>query len=151
MGNWQPWAWAILSLAFTIAEVFTAGFFLLCFGIGAAAAALAGFLGFPVLMQFGVFIVVSLLVLALIRPFANRVTNPIANQIGVDRVIGQQAVVLESIDPAAGCGVVRVEHEKWSADSADGTPIAAGTTVLVISVEGTHLKVQRLAQMPLAA
>ena len=38
------WTWVVISVAFLIAEIFTAGFVLACFGIGAAAAALLAFL-----------------------------------------------------------------------------------------------------------
>ncbi|MCC6454252.1 MAG: NfeD family protein [Caldilineaceae bacterium] len=142
MENWLSWAWFVLALLFTIAEIFTSGFFLVCFGAGAAVAAVAGFLGFSPLAQFAVFIGASGLALFLVRPFANRVSNPNTHMVGIDRVLGREGIVLETIDPARGSGVVRVGHEPWSADAADGMPIAAGVMVQVVGVEGTHLKVR---------
>jgi membrane protein implicated in regulation of membrane protease activity len=142
MEEWLSWAWLVLALIFTIAEIFTSGFFLICFGVGAAVAAVAGFLGFSPLVQFAVFIVASGATLFLVRPFASRVSNPNTHTVGIDRVLGREAIVLETIDPAHGSGVVRVGHEPWSADSADGIPIATGTIVQVVEVEGTHLKVR---------
>jgi membrane protein implicated in regulation of membrane protease activity len=149
MDNWLSWAWVILAILFAIAEIFTAGFFLICFGIGAAMAAVAAFLGFVPLVQFAVFVAASAVVLLLLRPFALRVTNPYAPPVGIDRLFGKQGIVLETIDPARGSGVVRVDHEPWSADSVDGIPVAAGTAVLVVGIEGTHLKVRVLPSVVL--
>ncbi len=142
MDHWLSWAWVVMAILLAIAEIFTSGFFLICFGVGAAIAAAAGFFGFAPLLQFGTFLVASAVVLLLLRPFANRVSNPDAPTVGIDRLLGKQGIVLETIDPARGIGVVRVDHEPWSADSVDGTPIAAGTMVQVIRIEGTHLKVR---------
>jgi inner membrane protein len=144
MENWLSWAWVVLAMIFAIAEIFTSGFFLICFGVGAAIAAIAGFMGFGPLAQFAVFVIASAVVLFLVRPFANRISGPNRHPVGVERLLGQQAIVLETIDPAHGSGVVRVGHEKWSADAADSIPIAAGTMVQVVSATGTHLKVRTL-------
>lgn len=142
MEDWLSWAWVILAIIFTIAEIFTSGFFLICFGVGAAVAALAAFLGFGPVAQFAVFVVASAVALLLVRPFANRVSSPQTQPVGIDRLLGKQGIVLETVDPARGCGVVRVDHERWSADAADGLPIAAGVMVEVVGLEGTHLKVR---------
>lgn len=142
MEDWLSWAWFIMAILFIIAEIFTTGFFLICFGIGAAVAALTGFLGFSPLAQFATFVAASAAVLLLVRPFASRITSPQNASVGIDRVLGKQGIVLETIDPANGVGVVRVDHERWSADAADGIPIAAGTMIEVVGLEGTHLKVR---------
>ncbi len=140
--GWLQWAWVILALLFFIAEVFTAGFFLVCFGVGAVFAATAAFFGIPPLGQFAVFIGASAVTLLAVRPLANRISNPNTHAVGIDRVLGQEAIVLETINPALGRGLVRVGREQWSAVAADGAPIAAGTMVVVVGVEGTHLKVR---------
>ncbi len=140
-----PWVWAILAVVFAIAEIFTAGFFLICFGVGAAAAAALAFLGIQFAWQLVTFVGVSGVVVVLSRPLANRISNPNTRIVGIDRVLGQQAVVIETIDPQAARGLVRVNRERWSADSVDGTLIAAGTKVLVVAVVGAHLKVKPLA------
>jgi membrane protein implicated in regulation of membrane protease activity len=144
MENWLSWAWVVMAILLMIAEIFTSGFFLLCFGAAAAVAALSGFFGYEPLAQFAIFVVASAVALVLVRPFANRVMNPFAPPVGIDRLLGKQGIVLETIDPAAGRGVVRVDHEPWSADSADGIPLAAGTMVQVVGIEGSHLKVRVL-------
>lgn len=141
--NWLAWAWVIMAVLLTIAEIFTVGFFLVCFAVGAAIAAVAAFAGFVPLAQLATFVMASGAALLLVRPIAHRFQQgEESNPVGIDRLIGKQGIVLETIDPARGRGVVRVDHEPWSADSVQGMPIAAGTMVLIEGVEGTHLKVR---------
>lgn len=139
---WLPWAWVVLALLFATAEIFTAGFFLICFGVGAAGAGLAAFLGAGVEWQFAIFVLLSSLAVVFVRPLANRVSNPNTHLVGIDRVLGKEGIVLETIDPISGRGVVRINSEQWSAESTEGRPIVAGSQVLVVAVQGTHLKVQ---------
>lgn len=141
--NWIPWFWAALVLVLLIAEVFVSGFLLACFAVGAAAAALVGFLGFSLMWQFVAFLVVTVLVLIFLRPLADRLTRAGGvNTVGIDRVIGKDAVVLVAIDPLAGVGRVRIDREEWQASSADGVPIPAGAIVKVLDVDGTRVRVR---------
>ena len=142
MGHWLSWVWVVMATILAIAEIFNTGFFVISFSAGAAIAAVAAYAGFAPLEQLAVFVVVSAIALLLVRPLANRISNPNTLPVGTDRLLGKEGIVLETVDPARGSGVVRIGHEPWSADSIDGTPIAAGTMVLVESVEGTHLKVR---------
>lgn len=145
MEQWIAWAWAIMALILAVAEIFTTGFFLLCFALGALAAAGMAFLGFGLAGQLSAFVVVSAAAVVLVRPLAMRISNRDTYLIGIDRVVGRSAIVIETIDPAAGRGVVRVGSERWSATSEDGTPIPTGAQVEVIRVEGVRLKVRLAA------
>lgn len=142
MDNWLSWVWVVMATILAIAEIFTTGFFVISFSVGAAIAAVAAYAGFAPLEQFAIFVAASAIALLLVRPLANRVSSPNTLPVGTDRLLGREGIVLETVDPARGSGVVRIGHEPWSADSADGTPIAMGTTVLVVGIEGTHLKVR---------
>lgn len=137
------WVWAILALLFFIAEIFTAGFFLICFGVGATAASVLAFAGFEPIWQMGGFVIGSAVSLILIRPFANRVSSHEPNVVGIDRVLDKQGIVIEAIDPVSAKGRVRVDREEWQAESVDRQPIAAGITVFVLGVNGTKLKVRK--------
>jgi membrane protein implicated in regulation of membrane protease activity len=147
---WLPWAWVVLALLFIIAEIFTAGFFLICFGVGAAGAALAAFLGVGLEWQVAIFVLISSVAVVLVRPLANRVSNPNTHLVGIDRVLGKEGIVLETIDPVSGHGVVRINSERWSAESTEGRPIVAGSQVLVVAVQGTHLMVRPIQPAPVA-
>jgi membrane protein implicated in regulation of membrane protease activity len=143
MNNILIWLWAGAALLFFIAELFTAGFFLVCFGIGAVAAALLAAFNVDILWQFVAFIGVSGLAVVFVRPFANQVSSHTDNPVGIDRVVGKPAVVLEEINPLLASGQVRVEREEWRADSVDGQPIAKDEIVEVVAVSGTRLLVKK--------
>jgi membrane protein implicated in regulation of membrane protease activity len=142
MAVWMPWGWLVMAVLFAVAEIFTAGFFLICFGIGAGAAALTAFMGLGLVWQTLAFVAVSALAVLLSRPLANRLAHPNTHAIGGDRLLGQEGIVLETIDPVSGRGVVRVGHERWSAVAVEGRPIAAGSTIVVVAINGTHLQVR---------
>ena len=144
MEQWFPWVWALLALIFLVAEIFTAGFFIICFGIGAAAAAIVAFLGFSTTWQLTSFILVSALAVILSRPLAARISGEGNNRVGIDRVLHKEAIVTLAIDPASARGRVRVEREEWLADSIDGHFIPSGERVEVMGVEGTRLKVRSI-------
>ncbi len=135
------WVWVALSAILLVAEIFTAGFFMLPFGIGAAAAALLEFLGVSVGWQWVTFVVVSTVSLVLLRRFSDKVTHEPPVKMGVDRLIGMSGVVIEELTPHSAKGKVRVDREEWRADSCKEALVPIGTVVTVTAVEGTHLMV----------
>ncbi len=140
----RPWIlWLILAAVCLVAEIFTAGFFILWFGVAGAIAAALAAVGLSMAWQWGTFVIVSTVCLVLSRRFAERITKGQKKKVGPDRLIGKTGVVLEAINPDADKGKVRVESERWRAVSADGEVIDAGTHVYVIKIEGTHLIVKR--------
>ena len=138
------WGWIVLALIFFAAEIFTAGFVLLCFGIGALAGAGAAFLGLGLAWQLIAFIVVSAGATLLSRPFAEKVTSSGPQHLAGDRVLGKHAVVLQAIDPITNTGMVRVDTEEWRAESVDNAGIAKDTVVEVLGVDGVRLQVRRI-------
>ena len=140
------WIWMALAVIFIIGEIFTAGFFILWFGIGAAAAGVLALLDFGPGWQWGTFLFVSGALFAVSRKFADRVTKEQPHGIGADRFFANDGIVLEEIDNTKNTGRVRLGKEEWQADSKSGDVIAAGEKVKVIKVDGTHLIVQALAE-----
>jgi membrane protein implicated in regulation of membrane protease activity len=136
------WVWVTLAAVLSIAEIFTGGFFLLPFGIGAAVAAAMSYAGLAVGWQWIAFIVVSGVLVAVTRPLARRITKESPQGVGSSRLIGARGVVVVTIDEGAGTGMVRVGREEWRADSVDDQRIEQGTAVVVSAVEGTHLVVR---------
>jgi len=100
------------------------------------------FLGAGLAWQIVVFIVVSIAAVVLARPFSDRISRPDVQQIAGNRMIGKQAVVLQTVDPIANTGIVRLESEQWRAESLDGIQLEAGEVVEVVSVDGVRLQVR---------
>jgi len=136
------WLWLAAAVLLSVAEIFTAGFFLLPFGIGAAVAAAVNYFGGSVAWQVTAFIAVSAISLFVLRHFADRLTHESPQKVAGDRLIGKEGTVTERIDNHANQGRVRVEREEWVADSEGDAIIEAGTRILVTRVVGAHLVVQ---------
>lgn len=135
------WIWVGLAAVLIVGEMFTAGFFLLPFGVGAAVAALLNWLDVALAWQWAAFLLVSAVLLLSLRKFADRVTHEPPEKVGVDRLVGKQAVVIEAIDTGDALGRVRIDREEWRADSSLDDVIPVGARVTVERVEGTHVVV----------
>jgi len=140
------WIWMLLAALFVVGEIFTAGFFLLWFGIGAAVAGLVALSGFGMIPQLTVFIVLSILLFAVSRRFADRFSNVQPPGIGANRFIGMEGIVLQSIDNLKNTGRVRMSREEWRAESENGEPIEKGRRVAVSRINGTHLVVKPIEE-----
>jgi inner membrane protein len=136
----------ILAAVFIVGEIFTAGFFLLPFGVGAAIAGLVSLLGGGTIWQLGVFVVSSLVLFLVSRRFAERVSKEQPPGIGADRFIGKECVVLEEINNLDNTGRVRMGKEEWRAESENSDTIAPDTRVTVTSISGTQLVVRPLEE-----
>jgi membrane protein implicated in regulation of membrane protease activity len=140
------WIWMAIAAFFVIAEIFTMGFALLWFGIGAAVAGILALFGFGVGWQLASFIVVSGVLFAISRSFAEKFTKKQPPGVGADRFIQKKGVVTEEIDNVKNTGRVRVGKDEWRADSDTDEVIPVGKIVEVTSVDGTHLVVKLLKE-----
>ena len=94
--NYEPWwIWAVLATLFIIGEVFTAGFFLMWFGLGAAVAAILALLGLNSAWQWGAFVVVSGILVVSSRKLAEKFTAKQPAGIGPDRLINKTGIVVK--------------------------------------------------------
>ena len=136
------WIWMAIAAFFVIAEIFTMGFALLWFGIGAAIAGILALIGFGLGWQLASFIVISGVLFAVSRSFAEKFTKKQPPGVGADRFIQKKGVVTEEIDNIRNTGRVRIGKDEWRADSDTDETIAAGKIVEVTRVDGTHLVVK---------
>ncbi len=140
--------WIILGIGLVIAEIFTLGFVLLWFGIGALAAAFTAWLGFGLTFQFLIFAIVSIALTALTRTiFAksfSRDDNPI--KMGMDSLPGQIGTVTTGSSGALCEGAVKVFGSTWTAFPVDGEfPLVEGEKVEVVRIQGSSIYVQKAA------
>ena len=142
--------WLLLGIGLIIAEVFTLGFVLLWFGVGAIAAALVGLI-FPAggfLLQFLVFAIVSIGLTAMSRTiFAKYLSHRDEDSVkmGVDSLPGQIGMVTLPSKGALREGAVKVYGSVWTAYLVDGeTELVEGEKVEVVSVKGSSIYVRRV-------
>lgn len=136
----EPLYWLIAMILLGILEAVTVSLVSLWFAGGALAALLASLLGAPIWLQVTVFLVVSGILLACLRPLAKRSVSA-KSKTNVDSLMGQQALVAEEIDNLTAQGAIRVNGVTWSARSTNGKPIPADTRVVIDRVEGVKLYV----------
>jgi membrane protein implicated in regulation of membrane protease activity len=135
-------SWIILAGGAFIGEMIVPQFFLFWFGIGAIAALISSFLGLVYALQWVVFAVVSGVGLFSTRLFAKSVLKGEPSKSAVYELLGQEMVVVRTIENLKGTGQVQGESDLWRAKSEDGSIITEGSKVKVIKIEGTSLIVQ---------
>lgn len=142
--------WLILGVGFIIAEVFTLGFVLLWFGIGALAAAIAGWLGLGFAGQFLIFAVVSVAMTVLSRTILyDYLPSSIGGNLksGVDSLPGKIGTVTISSKGALNEGAVRVFGSEWTAFPIDeDVVLTEGEKVEVVEIRGSSIYVRRVTK-----
>ncbi|MFJ6728919.1 MULTISPECIES: NfeD family protein [unclassified Streptomyces] len=137
MNDIDAWVWWLVgAVALGIPLVVTAMPEFGMFAVGAVAAAITASLGFDVVAQVLVFVVVSVALIAVVRPIAARhnAQRPRFAS-GVDALKGRQAVVLERVDGSGGR--IKLAGEVWSARALDGDrAYEVGQEVDVVEIEG---------------
>lgn len=153
-GSWLWILWTILAAILIVAEIFSSGFVLLWFGIGALAAAFANLIGVHNLgIQFLIFAAVSIGLTAASRTifvnYFSREKTGDSLRTGVDALPGKIGTVVSSSKGALNEGAVKVFGSTWTAYPAVGeAPLEAGERVCVESVEGASIFVRRVSEAP---
>ena len=125
--------WLIAVVVFVVAEAATLGLTSIWFACGSLLAMVAAL----------VFILGSALLLASTRKWVSKLKLGRVKT-NADRIIGQQAVVIQTIDNQAAKGQVRVGGQVWTARSVEDEPILAGTQVEVVQITGVKVIVKKM-------
>ena len=144
--DYMIWVWLGAAVVFGIVEALTAGLVSIWFVAGSAAALIGAFLGAGLGVQVALFVVVSAAALAVTRPLVRRYTAGKAVPTNLDRVLGDSGKVTETIDNENSTGAVYVDGKTWTARSADGSVIPAGTVVEILRMEGVKLFVKKMEE-----
>ena len=134
--------WTGAIIVFGVVEALTAGLVSIWFVPGAVAGLIAAMAGLSVLAQLGLFLVVSAAALAATRPLVRKISAAKAVPTNADRVLGQTGRVTEDVDNDSARGAVYVDGKTWSARSAEGDVIPAGSRVEIVKMEGVKLFVR---------
>lgn len=129
--------WLIVALGLAGTEALTGDMFLLMLGGGAlAAAGTSWLLEAPIWVDGAVFLVVSVLMLALVRPaLRRRLTPPKSLTTGIEALEGKRALVLDRV--ARDEGQVKVDGQVWTARPLnDGDAFEPGEQVTVMHIDG---------------
>ena len=123
-----PWQiWLIISGVCFIAEIATVGFLIFWFGVAALITCLLSLFISNVIAQTVIFVILSVSLICLTRPFAekmNKNDNIVTNS---NAIIGKEGVVTKDI---------------WTAISTYTDIIPKGSTIKVLSIDGVKLVVE---------
>ncbi|MCX5076145.1 NfeD family protein [Streptomyces sp. NBC_00513] len=135
MTDIDAWVWWLIgAVGLGIPLVLTAMPEFGMFAVGAVAAAVTAALGGGVVAQVLVFVIVSVALIAVVRPLANRHQRP-QHRTGIDALKGRSAVVLERVDGAGGR--IKLAGEIWSARALDAdVSYEPGQSVDVVDIDG---------------
>jgi membrane protein implicated in regulation of membrane protease activity len=145
------WLWVLLGVLALAGESISMALFLLYVAIAAFVAALLALLHIGLAAQVGVFVVLSLLLIGLVRPrmlhaLAGRVPHRALTNQG--RLVDRLATVTQTVTPDGG--MVRVGNaEFWTARVTPPTErIAVGRSVRIVDVDGLTAYVEPVASIP---
>lgn len=136
--------WLIAALVLVGAEALTGDMFLLMLGGGALAASGSSWLtDWPLWADGLVFLIVSVLLLALVRPaLRRRLTSGKTVKMGVSALEGKSALVLDRV--AHDAGQVKLDGQVWTARPLNaGDVFEPGESVTVVHIDGATAVVFR--------
>ena len=143
------WAWMILGLLLTVAELLTpGGFYLIFFG---AAALIVGLLdvigiGLAAWIQWLLFSALSVAAIAFLRRplvdrFSARGAGPGGPTVDTDKLVGEVAVAAETIASGA-IGRVEMRGAAWKACNRSAQALSSGQRCVVERIDGLTLDVR---------
>lgn len=136
--------WLIFALVLAGVEALTGDMFLLMLGGGALAAAVSSWLmDWPIWADGTVFLIVSVLLLALVRPAVRRRLTPaLGAPLGIRALEGKDALVLDRV--ARNGGQVKLDGQVWTARPLNDVDVyEAGESVTVMHIDGATAVVFR--------
>ena len=137
--------WTIGVVAFVVFESLTYQLICIWFALGCIAAMIAASFGADTMMQVWIFIGVSAAALICTRPLVKKlIKSKPSEKTNADRIIGSKAVVIKRIEGVDAIGQVKSEGNVWTAKSCDGEVVEEGEVVVVKSIEGVKLLVERV-------
>lgn len=140
----EAWIWLIVALATLVIEFITLGNLVsIWFSVGALAAYLVAFLNPGFGLELVVFIVVSLVAFAALRPFALKYLTPKLYRTNADRLIGMRTKLIEEIYPDKW-GAVTLEGIRWSCLDEKHQGIPKDSLVEVVALEGAKVVVRQV-------
>lgn len=141
--------WLIVAGIFVVLEVAHRAFYATFLAIGALAAALASLAGAPFAAQIPVFALASVAGLLAARPALMKAMSSGHYRLvsGAGGLVGHEAVVTETVGDLRAPGKIRIQGEEWKALSGDGNPIAPGSIVMILELQGSTFIVQKMPEL----
>lgn len=134
------WIWiAIIVLAIVI-EVISEQLISIWFVPGAIIATFLDYFGIKLIWQILVVLVLAAIGIVIARVFlADKIAARI-QKTNIDAIIGERCIVTERIDNYAGCGLVKIKGQIWSARGVGENDVyEIGSVLHVVAIEGVKV------------
>lgn len=135
--------WLMSFVVLLVIEIVTLGLTTVWFALGAIAAFLAAYVGTSILVQIIVFLIVSIVLLIVTRPIVMKHFNQKRERTNAESLIGQKAIVIETIDSIHSVGRVEVNGMEWAAKTDESDVIEKDTIVSIKGIQGVKLIVEK--------
>lgn len=133
------WLWLAVVIITLVIEFMTAEIVSIWFFVGSVVSLILAICKVDPAIQIIVFVLVSLLFMACVRPFIRKYIKRNEIKTNVDSFVGRIALVTEDILDG-NRGVVKIDGQEWSAIAHED--ILKGTKVVILSIEGNKLIVK---------
>ena len=137
--NWAAIAWLCGMIVFLVLEATTVSLVSIWFAVGCIGAMVAELLGAPGWVCILIFMILSAVLLACLRPFVKKFIKPKITATNTDAILGSAGFVTEDIDNLAARGQVKLGAMTWTARSTSGDPICKDTKITVDKIEGVKV------------
>ncbi len=135
--------WMLVIIACVATEAMTLSLSAIWFAVGGIAALVAASIGLDISAQLVIFVLFSAVLLALVKPFCRKFLNTNREPTNADRIIGAEAVVVETIDNLQQTGEIKVFGQIWTARSTDNEVIEKGVLVKIVEIRGVKAIVEK--------
>ncbi len=143
--NWIFWLCAMI--LFIIIEAASVSLLSIWFVLGSLVALILAVSGVSVTWQIIIFFIVSSLALLfflfVLKPKWNRKIQK-QEKTNADRILGQEGIVIQTINPLLNTGQVRVKGQIWSATTYQDLVLEQGTLIVVQELKGVKAYVTPL-------
>ena len=139
----MTFTWLVLFIVLVLVELMTVNLLTIWFAFGAIASFFVSLLNDSISLQLGVFVLVSVISLAVLRDVLIKVKDKRMIPTNLDRVIGDVGIVTEEIN-SFDVGEVKVDGKRWSAIS--DKKIEVNSKVKILAIDGVKLKCQRVEE-----
>ncbi len=141
MEQWYVWLAIIIILA--VLEAATVNLTTIWFVASGLIALIISFFTDSYLIQFGVFVILGVVLLVTTKPLLEKVIKTKKHATNFERILGQEGIVTEKITKNE-TGEVKVDGKRWTA-YADKT-IKVDATVKILEINGVKIKVEEIKE-----
>ncbi len=133
--------WLVLAIVLFVVEAAVPGLVCIWFALGAVAAMVVSFFVANTAVQLIVFVLVAAILLVATRGLVKKYLKGKAERTNADRFVGQDAIVIETVDNLKNTGRVSIYGFEWKAASVDQSVLETGSVVTIQEIRGVTARV----------